>query len=41
MGVEEMTRSSVRINAGFFVFKREVIDLIGPGTISWWRPSRA
>jgi glucose-1-phosphate cytidylyltransferase len=31
VGVEEMTQSSVRINAGFFVFKREVIDLIGPG----------
>ncbi len=29
--VEEMSRSSIRINAGFFVFKREVIDLIGPG----------
>jgi len=29
--VEEMSQSSIRINAGFFVFKREVIDLIGPG----------
>lgn len=31
VGVEEMSRSSVRINAGFFVFKREVVNLIGPG----------
>ena len=31
VGVEEMTQSSVRINAGFFVLKRQVIDLIGPG----------
>ncbi len=31
VGVEAMSSSSVRINAGFFVFKREVIDLIGPG----------
>jgi glucose-1-phosphate cytidylyltransferase len=31
VGVEEMSQSAVRINAGFFVLKREVIDLIGPG----------
>ena len=31
VGVEEMSQSSVRINAGFFVLKRPVIDLIGPG----------
>ena len=31
VGVEEMSRSAVRINAGFFVFKRDVVDLIGLG----------
>mgnify|MGYP000023425907 CR=1 FL=1 len=31
VGVEEMSSSSVRITAGFFVFRREVIDTIGPG----------
>ena len=31
VGVEEMSQSSARINAGFFVLKRQVIDLIGPG----------
>jgi glucose-1-phosphate cytidylyltransferase len=29
--VEELSRSDVRINGGFFVMKREVIDLIEPG----------
>jgi glucose-1-phosphate cytidylyltransferase len=29
--VEEMRRSHVRINGGFFVFKREIFDLIHPG----------
>ena len=29
--VEDMSRSDVRINGGFFVFKREILDLIEPG----------
>ena len=29
--VENLSRSSVRINGGFFVFKREIVDLIDPG----------
>jgi glucose-1-phosphate cytidylyltransferase len=31
LSVEEMTRSDVRINGGFFVFRREILDLIEPG----------
>ena len=31
VGVEDMSRSSVRINGGFFVFRREILDLIEPG----------
>ncbi len=29
--VEDMSRSAIRINGGFFVFKREIMDLIEPG----------
>ena len=29
--VEDMSRSHVRINGGFFVFKREILDMIEPG----------
>jgi glucose-1-phosphate cytidylyltransferase len=29
--VEDLSESSVRINGGFFVFKREILDLIRPG----------
>jgi glucose-1-phosphate cytidylyltransferase len=29
--VDELSTSSVRINGGFFVFKREILDLIEPG----------
>jgi glucose-1-phosphate cytidylyltransferase len=29
--VEEMRPSDVRINGGFFVFRREILDLIDPG----------
>ncbi len=29
--VEEMSRSNIRINGGFFVFKREIFDMIGAG----------
>ena len=31
MAVEDMARSHIRINGGFFVFKREIMDLIEPG----------
>jgi len=31
LAVEEMSRSYVRINGGFFVFRREIVDLIEPG----------
>jgi glucose-1-phosphate cytidylyltransferase len=31
LGVEEMSNSDVRINGGFFVFKREILDWIEPG----------
>ena len=31
LAVEDLSRSDVRINGGFFVFKREVLDLIEPG----------
>ena len=31
LGVEDLSRSAVRINGGFFVMKREVLDLIEPG----------
>ena len=31
LAVEELSRSDVRINGGFFVLKREVVDLIEPG----------
>ena len=31
IAVEDMSRSDVRINGGFFVFKREILDLIEPG----------
>ena len=29
--VEDMSRSDVRINGGYFVFRREILDLIEPG----------
>jgi glucose-1-phosphate cytidylyltransferase len=31
LAVDELSTSSVRINGGFFVFKREILDLIEPG----------
>jgi glucose-1-phosphate cytidylyltransferase len=31
LGVEDMSRSDVRINGGFFVFRREILGLIEPG----------
>jgi glucose-1-phosphate cytidylyltransferase len=31
VGVEDMSRSAIRINGGFFVLKREIMDLIEPG----------
>ena len=31
VAVEEMSRSQLRINGGFFVFRREILDLIEPG----------
>ena len=31
LAVEELSRSDVRINGGFFVLKREILDLIEPG----------
>jgi glucose-1-phosphate cytidylyltransferase len=31
LSIEEMTRSDVRINGGFFVFRRAVLDWIEPG----------
>ena len=31
LAVEDLSRSDVRINGGFFVLKREVVDLIEPG----------
>jgi glucose-1-phosphate cytidylyltransferase len=31
VGVEDMSRSSVRVNGGYFVFRREILDLIEPG----------
>jgi len=31
VAVEDMSRSDVRINGGFFVFRREIVDLIEPG----------
>jgi glucose-1-phosphate cytidylyltransferase len=31
LAVEELSRSDIRINGGFFVMKREVVDLIEPG----------
>ena len=31
LAVEEMRESQIRINGGFFVFKREILDLIQPG----------
>ena len=31
IAVEDMSRSDVRINGGFFVFRREIVDLIEPG----------
>jgi glucose-1-phosphate cytidylyltransferase len=31
MTVEEMSRSDLRINGGYFVFKRKILDLIEPG----------
>ena len=31
VAVEDMSRSDVRINGGFFVFRREILDLIEPG----------
>jgi glucose-1-phosphate cytidylyltransferase len=31
LAVEDMSRSDLRINGGFFVFRREIVDLIEPG----------
>ena len=31
VAVEDMSRSAIRINGGFFVFRREIVDLIEPG----------
>ena len=31
LAVEDMSRSHLRINGGFFVFRREILDLIEPG----------
>ena len=31
LAVEDLSRSDVRINGGFFVLKREILDLIEPG----------
>jgi glucose-1-phosphate cytidylyltransferase len=31
VSVEDMSRSDIRINGGFFVFRRDIIDLIEPG----------
>jgi glucose-1-phosphate cytidylyltransferase len=31
VAVEDMSRSDVRINGGYFVFRREIVDLIEPG----------
>jgi glucose-1-phosphate cytidylyltransferase len=31
VAVEDMSRSDIRINGGFFVFRREIVDLIEPG----------
>ena len=31
VAVEDMSRSDIRINGGFFVFRREILDLIEPG----------
>jgi glucose-1-phosphate cytidylyltransferase len=31
LSVEDMSRSDVRINGGFFVLRREILDLIEPG----------
>ncbi len=31
LAVEDISRSDLRINGGFFVFRREILDLIEPG----------
>ena len=31
LAVEDMSRSNIRINGGFFVFRREIVDMIEPG----------
>ena len=31
VAVEDMSRSDIRINGGFFVFRREIMDMIEPG----------
>src|SRR5579875_3250116 len=31
IAVEDMSRSDIRINGGFFAFRREIVDLIEPG----------
>jgi glucose-1-phosphate cytidylyltransferase len=31
MAVEDMSRSDIRINGGFFVFRREILEFIEPG----------
>jgi len=31
LSIEDMSRSDVRINGGFFVFRREILDWIEPG----------
>ena len=31
VAVEDMSRSDIRINGGFFAFRREIVDLIEPG----------
>ena len=41
LSVEDMSRSQIRINGGFFVFKREILDLIEPGDELSRRRSRS
>ena len=31
VAVEELSRSNLRINGGFFFFRKEIVDLIEPG----------
>ena len=39
VAVEEMRSSDVRINGGFFVLGRDVLDASSRATSSWWRRS--